>query len=109
MGDQQYGIIAAGPWVKRSGMLRCRVVLRVKYTQDGAPGEFVVHVEASNPDGTHNSFAHGSYFPMRTTARTECMTMFEKALACWQKRVAEKCSDLDYSALFPAPQAAPTE
>lgn len=98
-------ILAAGASIRPSGMLQHRIVLR-QFTDDGGVIiEFVTHVQAFNEDGSHNSYSHGSYFPVRSFGKggTAVMAAFEAAYKSFQKRDAEKVLSQDYAALFIRP------
>jgi len=97
------GVMAAGPWIKPSGMLLHRVVLRVyNWNEDGVPTEFVVHVEGQHADGTHGGFSNGNYFPVHVYGKgaTAVMSAYEAALKRFSERMLEKCLDLDFDCLF---------
>lgn len=104
MKTDKYGILASGPWIKPSGMLRHRIVLRVSnFTEDGsAPTEFVIHTQGEYEDGKHAGFSNGDYFPVRSYGKggTAVMSAFEAAFKKWQVYTAEKCLGLDFKCLF---------
>lgn len=98
------GVMAAGVWMKPSGMLVHRIVLRVKTDDDGVPTEFVVHKQGILPkeDGTGSTYTYsdGIYFPVRGKAGTAIMAAFEDASKKFHERCRERLSDADYKVVF---------
>ena len=99
----KYGIIAKGPWVKPSGMLKHRIVLRVvQNLNTDEIIEFVIHTQGQYEDGKHAGFSNGSYFPVHRYGKggSAIMSAVEDALKRFVERVKEKCLDLDFDCLF---------
>ena len=92
----KYNTIAAGPFLKRDGYLKYRVVLRYC----ASPEEYVVHFERiQEENGVEKAhFGDGSYFPVRpddkVPSSAKALLHFSEAIAKQAKFIREDAEDV---------------